>query len=542
MNETMVAEHVGEAVLDVFQRRTQYDRKNLDLDARLESDLGIDSITLVSILGELESLFEVPEDGLKDRLQEWVSIQSIIDGLGGGSLGDQEWVATPDKADAASPTSGGGLSDSGESPLDFSAPVAPVNDRRTMQDFYEERNTDLFAKARSFHGFYRQRQEDDTYWYGMPFQSRCGNRGVIYDEQACKAREFIIMASNNYLGLAGHPLVEERICAAYRRYGSTNTGCRIIGGTNVLHKELEARLADLKKTESAIVFPSGYSANVGTISALVRGNDAVITDKFNHMSILDGCRLSEGTVRIFQHNDMADLERVLRDRCDGVDGKLIAVDGVFSMHGDICPLGEILALAEKYGARVLVDDAHATGVIGETGAGTSEHHQVKGRVDLELGTFSKTLAGVGGFVCASEEVVEYLRFYANAYVFAATIPAGVAAGLIASLDVMEREPERRTRLWRNINFMKTALLDLGFDLEKSQSAILPIVVGGYEKTLQMGRLVRQGGLFCQTVVYPGVGRGAERLRLSITCEHTMEDLNRAVEILGGAGRRLNIIA
>jgi len=538
--------NVSEAVLNVFQRRTRYDRKNLSLECRLESDLGIDSITLMAVLGELEEVFGLSEDRLRDKSYEMVSIQKIIDYIRQAWDADEEHQPPLGAGElfqgAEAVADGtGDLTAHGFLRSDLDEPVESVCDTRTMQDFYEERSENLFAKAHSFKAFYRERQKDSTYWYGMPFLSRCGNRGIIYDEIACKAREFIVMASNNYLGLAGHPAVIEGICDAYRKYGSTNTGCRIIGGTNVLHKELEKRLAHLKNTESAIIFPSGYSANVGTISALVRGNDVVITDKFNHMSILDGCRLAEGSVRIFKHNDMGDLERVLRERCDGVDGKLIAVDGVFSMHGDLCHLDAILKLAEKYGAKVLVDDAHSTGVIGKNGTGTSEHFNVKGKVDLELGTFSKSLAGVGGFVCGDAEVIDYLRFYANSYVFAATIPAGVAAGLIASLDLMEKEPERRTRLWRNIDYMMINLAEAGFNLENTQSAIIPIVIGEYEKTLQMGRLVRQEGLFCQTVVYPGVGKGAERLRLSITCEHTLEDLSQAVDILARSGRRLGIV-
>lgn len=417
-----------------------------------------------------------------------------------------------------------------------------LRDRRTMQDFYEVRDRDLFAKTRHFSAFYRDRKNEQLYWYGMALQTPCTNRVVIYDELAGRPREFLMMASNNYLGLANHPRVIEAIRDATSRYGATNTGCRIIGGTNLLHKELERRMAAFKGTESCIVFPSGYSANLGTISALVRKQDAVVSDKFNHMSILDGCKLSGGALRIYQHSDMEDLERVLA-RCDADhQGKLIVTDGVFSMHGDICNLPKIVELAQKYGARVLVDDAHATGVIGRTGSGTSEHFDMKGEVDLELGTFSKTLAGVGGFVCGSEEVVEYLRFYANSYVFAATIPAGVVAGLIAALDVLQSEPERITRLWDNIHYFRKHLLDLGFNVENSRSAIVPIVIGEYEKTLLMGRGIRERGLFCQTVVYPGVARGDERLRPSLSSDHTQEDIDLALDILATTGKELGVIS
>jgi glycine C-acetyltransferase len=421
-------------------------------------------------------------------------------------------------------------------------PAGEPWDGRSMKDFVEERSKDLFAKVRSFGRFYRKRQAEHLYWYGMPLETPCRNRAVIYDEITGKRREFLMFASNNYLGLANHPRVVDAIADATKAFGATNTGCRLIGGTNVLHKELEKRLARFKGREACIVYPSGYSANLGCISALVRPNDAVIVDKLNHMSIVDGCKLSGGIRKIYQHNDMADLERVLEKSAGQVDGMLIAADGVFSMHGNICKLPDVVRLAKKYGAKVLIDDAHATGVLGARGSGTAEHFGLKGEVDLELGTMSKTLAGMGGFVVGDEEVVEYLRFYSNSYVFAANIPAGLAAGLIASIDVIETEPERITRLWSNIRYLKQHLLGCGFDLGGSESAILPIVIGDDRKALEMGRAVRARGLFCQTVVYPGVSVGEARLRVSVTSEHTKEDLDLAAQIFVDAARETGVLA
>ncbi|MDE1461511.1 aminotransferase class I/II-fold pyridoxal phosphate-dependent enzyme [Spartinivicinus poritis] len=411
----------------------------------------------------------------------------------------------------------------------------------TMKDFHEYKNPDLFAKAYRFRDFYHSRTADGSYWYGMPMLSRSTGRAVIYDEVRKEKRQFIMMASNNYLGLANHPKVIEAITSAVKKYGATHTGSRIIGGTNHLHKELEQRLASFKGTDDAIVFPSGYSANVGTISALVRKYDAIIVDKFNHMSIMDGAKLSGGAVKIYRHNDMAHLETVLRDHCNDVEGKLIVIDGVFSMHGDVCDLPSIVRLAKQYNAKVMVDDAHSTGVLGKTGSGTAEHFGLKGQVDLELGTFSKTLSGVGGFVCGRSEVIEYLRFFANAYVFAATIPAHVAAGLIASLDVMQTEPERLQQLWNNVNYFKTELIKLGFDTEHSESAVIPIVIKDHKLALEFGKKVRDKGVYCQTVVYPGVSVGDERLRISISSEHSDVDLNQALDVFTTAGRSLGII-
>lgn len=501
-----------ESVLAAAMRHTQYERAQLDVDADLESELGIDSVILTSLTGEVADAWGLPDSAAASVTATTLrKLAAELDALRGGS---------------AAPAPTGGWDD------------------RSMKDFLEQRDHDLFAKARGFAEYRRGREADRLYWYGMPMRSRSANTALIYDELEGREREFLHFASNNYLGLANHPAVVEAVCDATRAYGATHTGSRIIGGTNMLHKELERRLAAFKKRPACAVFPGGYSANLGVISGLVKSYDALVIDKLNHMSIADGCKLSGGVRKIFQHNDMADLERVLR-RCDepdsGVLGKLIVVDGVFSMHGDVCDLPEIVRLAEEYGARVLVDDAHATGVLGATGSGTAEHFGLKGRVDLELGTMSKALAGMGGFVVGDEEVIDYLRFYANSYVFAANIPAGVAAGLIASLDVMEAEPARLETLWRNIRTLRGLLREAGFDLEHTESAILPIVVGDERRAMEMGRAVRARGLFCQTVVFPGVPLGDARLRISVTCDHTPEDLRTAAGILVEAGRETGVL-
>ncbi|KNC66186.1 7-keto-8-aminopelargonate synthetase, partial [Pseudoalteromonas rubra] len=297
-----------------------------------------------------------------------------------------------------------------------------------------------------------------------------------------------------------------------------------------LHLELERKLAKLKGREACIVYPSGYSANLGCISALTSKHDLIFTDAINHMSITDGCKLAGAQRKIYNHS-LNSLEKSLAKYADHPGGKLIVTDGVFSMHGDIVDLPRLTKLAKRYGARVLVDDAHSTGVLGKTGSGTTEHFNMKGEVDLELGTMSKALSGLGGFVCGDGDVVEFLRFYSNSYVFAATIPAHVAAGVIASIDVMLREPERLTKLWDNIYYFRNLLLQAGFDLENSDSAIVPVVVGDDAKTLALGRAVRARGLYCQTVVFPGVAVGDARLRLSITSEHTQADLDEAYRIL-----------
>ncbi|MFI9503301.1 aminotransferase class I/II-fold pyridoxal phosphate-dependent enzyme [Nocardia sp. NPDC052566] len=523
---------VSEVVVTTAMRYTQYRRDQLDLDAELEGDLGIDSVVLISIIDDA-----VKELALPTGLASTISVGSLRALI--TELETHAGVGNGDHAAAARP---GEISELAVGEVDTVKPPGTTPwDGRSMRDFLDSREPDLYSNATEFAAHRRDREAEHLYWYGMPLLSRCTNRALIQDELTGRTREFLMFASNNYLGLANHPDVIDAICDATRSYGATNTGCRIIGGTNHLHKELERRLAAFKGRDACIVYPGGYAANLGCLSALVGVRDAVIVDKLNHMSILDGAKMSGGLRKIYRHNDMADLERVLSRSADQVRGMLIATDGVFSMHGDICDLPEIVRLAHSYGARVLVDDAHATGVLGARGSGTAEHFDLKGEVDLELGTMSKALAGMGGFVVGDEEVIDYLRFYSNSYVFAATIPAGVAAGLIAAIDVMEREPERITALWSNIRRLHADLTEAGFDLEHTQSAIIPLVIGDERRAMEMGRAVRARGLFCQTVVFPGVPLGAARLRISVTAEHTPEDLALAAQIFVDAGRETGVL-
>ncbi|MEU9647407.1 aminotransferase class I/II-fold pyridoxal phosphate-dependent enzyme [Streptomyces sp. NPDC048110] len=527
---------VTEAVVAAAMRQTQYQRHQLALDADLEGELGVDSVVLTSVVAEATERLGLT--GADPDLAGATTLRTLADALRAYDTAARETAtdAGPDAADGA------GTAQPRQAP--GSAPGAHGDgwDHRSMKDFTEQRDPDLFAKTRSFAGYLRSREKDRLYWYGMPLHSKCGNRAVIFDELEGRKREFLMFASNNYLGLANHPSVVEAVCDATRTYGATHTGSRFIGGTNMLHKELERRLAAFKQRPACIVYPGGYSANLGAISALVKSYDTLVVDRLNHMSIVDGARLSGAVRKIYRHNDMADLERILsRSAAEGTGGRLIVADGVFSMHGDVCDLPEIVRLAKEYDARVMIDDAHSTGVLGVRGSGTAEHFGLKGEVDLELGTMSKTLAGMGGFVVGEEEVVEYLRYYSNSYVFAANIPAGVAAGLIAAIDVIEAEPERLKRLWTNIGTLRDRLLEAGFDLEHSESAILPIVIGDERRAMEMGRAVRARGLFCQTVVYPGVPLGDARLRVSVTCEHTPQDLDEAAGIFVEAARETGVL-
>ncbi len=536
-----------EIIIKLFQKHTGYSQEDLDHGADLESDLGVDSIILASTLADIYEYFEFDNQQIQMGLR---NITQIIEHIKYRfkEEGKSNALYTRDYNILENVANIDSFGDRQIEKIDSIALLDSMQnvssnytyyDQRTMMDFVSMPHKDLFYKTREFQSFYKKKEQEQLYWYGMPLESRCENRAIIYDEVTGKRREFLMFASNNYLGLANHPEVIEAIIKGAEEYGATNTGCRLIGGSNVLHKELESRLAKLKSREACIVYPSGYSANLGCISALAGSNDLIFTDAINHMSIQDGCKLSGASRKIYQHS-LDGLESILQKYVNHNGGKLIVTDGVFSMHGDIVDLPRLLALAEQYGARVLVDDAHSTGVLGKSGSGTAEYFGKKGEVDLELGTMSKALAGLGGFVCGDEDVIEYLRFYSNSYVFAATIPAPVVAGLIASIDIMEREPHRLTLLWSNIHHLRKQLQDAGFNLEHSNSAIIPVVVGDDRKALEFGRAVRARGMFCQTVVFPGVAVGDARLRISVLSEHTLEDLDLAAQILVDAAKEVNL--
>ncbi|QMV14430.1 aminotransferase class I/II-fold pyridoxal phosphate-dependent enzyme [Vibrio spartinae] len=517
---------LDDMICQVFANNSGYPAESLNMNAQIENDLGIDSINVLSVQSELLTMLGLDPKLTLPKADTLAAMKAaLISQLPQDGEGYQPPVLA--KTEAAAP--------SDEDPyahlaMSSEADRKQVGDPRTMRDFVGIQHPDLFHKAREFRKFYHEKRDNQLYWYGMPLETPCKNRAVIFDETTGKSREFLMFGSNSYLGLSSHPEVIQAIQDAAGLYGATNTGCRIIAGSNMLHLELERKLAKLKGRDDCIVYPSGYSANLGCISALTSKHDLVFTDAINHMSIQDGCKLAGAQRKIYDHS-LTSLEKSLAKYADHPGGKLIVTDGVFSMHGDIVDLPRLVKLAERYGAKVLVDDAHSTGVLGKTGSGTSEHFNMKGQVDLELGTMSKSLSGLGGYVCADADVVEYLRFYSNSYVFAATIPAHVAAGVIASIDIMLREPERLTRLWDNIYYFRTRLLNAGFDLENSDSAIIPVVVGDDAKTLLFGRAVRKRGMYCQTVVFPGVSVGDARLRISVTSEHTRQDLDEAYQIL-----------
>ncbi len=359
-------------------------------------------------------------------------------------------------------------------------------------------------------------------------------------EVMINGRKMLMLGSNSYLELTTHPHIKERALEAVRRYGSGCAGSRFLNGTLPIHVELEKRLADLVGKEAALVFPTGFQTNTGVISTLVHKGEYILSDKLNHACIVDGCALSLGNVIRYQHNDMSDLEDKLSALPHGA-GKLIVTDGVFSMEGDICKLPDLVRLAKRYGASVMVDDAHGLGVLGAGGSGTASHFGLTDDVDLIMGTFSKSLASIGGFIAASERVINYLMHHARPFIFSASAsPASVAAAL-GALDVMRDEPERIERVWANARFLKRGFNELGFDTGNSETPIIPIVVDGFERCFAVWRFMHDEGIFINPVVPPAVPPGRCLIRVSVTAGHTEEQLSWVLGKFAEAGRRFGLV-
>ncbi len=352
-------------------------------------------------------------------------------------------------------------------------------------------------------------------------------------------REVIMLGSNNYLGLTNHPLVKERAKQALDKYGSGCAGSRLLNGTLDIHIELEEKLASLVGKEKALVFSTGFMVNQGVLYALVGRNDTAIVDRTDHASIIDGTRLSFGQVKKFKHNDMDSLAQTL-GTCDS-NGKLVVVDGVFSMHGDIAKVPEILDIAEKHDALVMIDDAHGVGVLGKQGRGTADHFDVTDRVSLIMGTFSKSLASVGGFIASDAETIHYIQHMARSLIFSASMPPASCASVSAAVDVMLEEDWRLTQLWSNTQVMMERLQGAGFDTGPSNTPIIPVVIGEDMMAFQMCSRLFEEGVFVNSVVSPAVEKGDALIRLSLMATHTEDEVHRAMDILTRVGKELGII-
>jgi len=358
-------------------------------------------------------------------------------------------------------------------------------------------------------------------------------------ELIMKGRKMIMVGSNNYLGLTNHPKVKEAAIEAIKKYGTGCAGSRFLNGTLDIHVELEEKLARFIGKEAALIFSTGFQVNLGVISALVGKDDIVIIDKMDHASIIDGCRLSFGEIKKFRHNDMTDLERILNEYEER--DKLIVVDGVFSMEGDIANLPEIILLAKKYGARLMVDDAHGIGVLGKKGRGTTEHFGLENEVDLIMGTYSKSLASIGGFISGSADVIHYIKHFARSFIFSASPPPASVASVSAALDIIENEPERREKLWKNTRKMLKGFKELGFEVGPSQTPIIPIVVGDDQDAFTMTMMLQEEGVFANVAVTPAVPAGRALIRTSYMATHTDEQLDRVLKAFEKVGKSLGLI-
>jgi 8-amino-7-oxononanoate synthase len=391
---------------------------------------------------------------------------------------------------------------------------------------------DLFDKCRTYTRA-KEAQMAGFYPYFIPLTDSEGTVVTVGDHS------LIMIGSNNYLGLTTHPKVRQAAIEATQRYGTSCTGSRFLNGTLEMHLELERRIAEFVNTEAALVFSTGYQTNVGTISALVGREDFVVTDKDDHASIVDGCQLAFGTMRRFRHNDMAHLERVLSGLPEGV-GRLVVVDGVFSMGGDIAPLPEIVSLCQKYGARLMVDDAHSVGVLGG-GRGTGAHFGLADQVDLTMGTFSKSFASLGGFIAGAADVIHYIQHTARSLIFSASMPPAGVAAVLAALEVMQEEPERIARVNQIGEYMRTEFRKLGFNVGDSRTPIIPIIIGDDARTFITWKALYEAGVYTNPVISPAVPPELALLRTSYIATHTDEQLNRVLATFAQVGRQLGLV-
>lgn len=353
-------------------------------------------------------------------------------------------------------------------------------------------------------------------------------------------KEVVNLSSNNYLGLANHPKLRQAARDAVDAYGAGSASVRTIAGTMSLHTELERRLAAFKRTEAALVFQSGFTANSGTVSALLGREDVIVSDELNHASIIDGSRLSRATIKVFPHKDVAAMRRLLEES-KGARRILVITDGVFSMDGDIAPLPDIVEVAKKYGAIVMVDDAHASGVLGENGRGTVDHFGLHGQVDIQIGTLSKAIGVLGGYVAGSRLLIDYLVQRARPLLFSTSHPPAVTAACLAALDLLENDDSLMKQLWDNTRYFRDGLAALGFDVTGSETPIIPVIVGEGDRAMRLSDRLFEEGVFAQGIAFPTVPRGKARVRTIVTAAHSRADLDQALAAFEKVGRELNII-
>jgi len=392
---------------------------------------------------------------------------------------------------------------------------------------------DIFEKCAKATEYESGLKESGSYFFFRKLESPQDSEVVV------NGKRVIMIGSNNYLGLTNHPRVKEAAIKAIEKYGTGCAGSRILNGNLDIHEELEKKLARFLRKEAALVFATGYQTNLGVISALVGRNDVAIIDMYDHASIIDGCRLSFGEVKKYRHNDMEALERALEVTKE--KNKLIIVDGVFSMEGEIADLPAIVRLAKVYGARIMVDDAHGIGVLGKGGRGTAEHFGLENEVDLIMGTYSKSLAAIGGFIAGPSEVINWIKHLGRSMIFSASLPPALVASVSTALDIIEEQPQLRTQLWKNTHKMLKSYKELGYDTGTSETPIVPIIIKDSMKVYEMCKLLFENGIFVNAVVSPAVPPGRELLRTSYMATHTGEQLDKVLGAFEKVGKQLGVI-
>jgi glycine C-acetyltransferase len=360
-------------------------------------------------------------------------------------------------------------------------------------------------------------------------------------ESRFDGKQVVNLASNNYLGLTTHPKLREAALEATRKFGVGSGAVRTISGTMSLHLELEERIAAFKNVEACVVFQSGFAANAGTVSALLGPEDHVVSDELNHASIIDGCRLSRAKIHVFPHKNAAAADRTLADLAGAPGRKLLISDGVFSMDGDIGPLPALVEVAEKHGAIMMVDDAHSSGVLGRNGRGTIDHFHLDGRVHVQVGTLSKAIGVLGGYVCGSRDLIEFLYHRARPFLFSTSHPPAVAAACLAAFDVLEQEPERIERLWENTRYFKQGLVSAGFDTGISETPITPVMAGEARVAHELSRGLFEEGVLATGIGFPTVPKGKARVRTIVAATHTRGELDRALAAFAKVGRKMRLV-
>jgi glycine C-acetyltransferase len=405
-------------------------------------------------------------------------------------------------------------------------------------NFYYGAGDDPLNLLKPFKEWYQEALPNGYYLYSEPLSSAPATRVVVTNRKTGQKRELLNLASYNYLGISYRDEVKQAAIEAIRKYGLGASGSPILSGTFDIHNELAEALASFKDKDAAILFPTGYSANVGFISAIMRAGDNVILDQYSHASIVDGVILAKSHTVWFRHNNPMDLERKLL-KCKGK--KLVVVEGVYSMDGDVCALPEIVEVCKRHGARILIDEAHSTFLFGANGRGVAEHFGLDKEIDFHLGTFLKSLGGQGGFVCGTKDLIDYVNAFGRSRFFSCNLAPSLVAGLLAGLKIAENEPQLRAKLWSNVAYLRRRFAEEGIDIGKSTSQVMPVLVNNDAKVFAVAEKIQDRGLFLQPVTYPAVPKHKSRLRISVSAAHSEMELETAVQVIGGVLREEGII-